>query len=86
MRALGSGRPPDANSEVLCRRRDRELAFWAGLPGVEQLRQGIERRYAARIADAERQADREIRIAAVEAALDQAEATLARCAAMVAAG
>lgn len=80
MRAMGSGRTPDMDGEILRLRQDAELAFWAGLPGAEPIRQAIRRRYRLRIAAAERRAGR---IAEVETALDEAEAALLRCAALI---
>ena len=77
MRALGSGpRAVFTAAELACR-RDRELAFWAGLPGAAEVRARIGRRYAETIAAAERREARAARVERIEAALDEAETTLA---------
>jgi len=77
MRAMGSGPRPILPVAALCAHRDRELAFWAGLPGVTPVRDRIGRRYAEKIAAAERREARAARVTRIEAALDDAEAALA---------
>ena len=76
MRALGSGPRPVFTAAELTARRDRELAFWAGLPGAAEVRARIGRRYAETIAAAERREARAARVTRIEAALDDAEAAL----------
>lgn len=79
MRAMGTGTGagPAPTPEALQARRDSDLAFWRGLPGADAVRACLARRYADRIAAAERLQARAARVARIEAALDTAETALA---------
>ncbi len=77
MRAMGSGPRPALSAAELDQRRERELGFWAGLPGAAQVRIRVGQRFDRKIAAAEGRAARAATVARIEAALDRAEAALA---------
>jgi hypothetical protein len=79
MRAMGSGARPVFTAAELAGRRDRELAFWANLPGASDIRDRISRGYAEAIAAAERREARASQVERIDAALDQTETALGRC-------
>lgn len=55
MKGLGTQRRQFSADELRAQ-RDADLAFWAGLPNVDQVRTNINSKYASRIAAAERAA------------------------------
>jgi hypothetical protein len=76
MRAMGTGAGPPPGSMALKARLAEDLAFWDGLPGADRVRAGLVRRYAERIAAAERREARATALAGIETALNAAEAAL----------